>query len=110
MNLSLVIRHLQERAQREQGSRVVRFWQKIVQTDSSVSGCNKSRKNITPPHQEEVFSSRKHHMQYITDNGIILRTGYSSKTDSISPTASRSTRNSAKSLKLASMSLDLEPF
>jgi hypothetical protein len=46
---------------------------------------NKKSKSSPPPSGDvpspEVFSSRKHSMDYVTVNGVILRTGYANKSD-----------------------------
>jgi hypothetical protein len=46
---------------------------------------NKKVKSSPPPTGEvpspDIFSSRKHSMDYVTVNGVVLRTGYSNKSD-----------------------------
>jgi hypothetical protein len=34
-----------------------------------------------PPTPKDIYSSRKHNMDYVTVNGVILRTGYANKAD-----------------------------
>ncbi len=40
-----------------------------------------SNKKDVPPLQDDVFTSRKHSMDYFTVDGVILRTGYKNKRD-----------------------------
>jgi hypothetical protein len=41
---------------------------------------NDLSKEVLPP-SDEIFTSRKHSMDYFTVDGVILRTGYSDKRD-----------------------------
>jgi hypothetical protein len=41
---------------------------------------NKVSKSI-PPSSTDIFSARRHNMDYVTVDGVIRRTGYSDKSD-----------------------------
>jgi hypothetical protein len=49
--------------------------------DVNVGKNEPERKSPLLPQPKDIFSSRKHSMDYVTVNGIILRTGYADKKD-----------------------------
>jgi len=61
----------------------------MAKNNSKKNHAEKVRKNKSksPPHSQspedskEIFSSRKHSMDYVTVNGVMLRTGYHDKRD-----------------------------
>jgi hypothetical protein len=55
------------------GSRMSKIYSKINPDK------NKKSKSSSPTTSPDIFSSKKHNMDYVTVNGVVLRTGYANK-------------------------------